>query len=400
VKITHANGTLTHLSYCSNIHPGETWSEVRNNLSSFVPGIRAAMNPNGEFGIGLRLSAAAVNDLAKPDALAGFSSFLADKKLYVFTLNGFPYGPFHGQRVKEDVYLPDWRDAERLRYTNQLADVFARFLPVGQTGSISTVPGAFKARVSSAGDIQAMAQNMVKHVAHLVALERSSGQSIKLALEPEPCCFLETIDESVAFFKDYLFSREAQAQLSKVLAVGSAEAESLLHKHLSLCLDLCHAAVEFEDYDYCVATLQQAGVSVGKLQITAGLRLDNVTPESAELFRPFDDQVYLHQVVERSSGSLKRYADLPDAFAGLDNSTAGREWRVHFHVPIFLDDLGDFSSTQFFVREALDKHAANPISEHLEVETYTWNVLPKQYRAQSIDAAIIRELQWVKDRLT
>jgi len=174
----------------------------------------------------------------------------------------------------------------------------------------------------------------------------------------------------------------------------------LLCKHLTVCLDLCHAAVEFESYDECIAKLRAAKIAIGKLQISAGLRFENVTSETIELLKPFDDNVYLHQVVQQQSDSLKRFTDLPEAFAALQTDGAEREWRVHFHVPIFLDDLGEFSSTQFFVREALDKHRNDPVSEHLEVETYTWNVLPEQYRAESMDEAIVRELQWVKERLS
>ena len=400
MKVSLANGAISHLSYCSNIHPGESWAEVRGNLARFMPQIRQALSPDDKFGIGLRLSADAVNDLAAPAALAEFKTFLADNKLYVFTINAFPYGPFHGARVKEDVYLPDWQDDERLRYTNQVADVFAEFLPAGQTGSISTVPGAFKARVSGEDDICSMARKMVQHIAHLVKLEQRVGKCIVLALEPEPCCFLETIEESVNFFSDHLFSSESQAQLASLLGLDQGDAETLLRKHLTLCLDLCHAAVEFESYDACVADLRAAGIGIGKVQISAGLRLENVTRDTIEILRPFEDNVYLHQVVEQHNGVLNRYTDLADAFAALKDDNATREWRVHFHVPVFLDDLGEFSSTQFFVREALEKQKIDPISNHLEVETYTWNVLPEQYRTQSMDAAIVRELQWVRDILT
>ncbi|MFK7859852.1 MAG: metabolite traffic protein EboE [Granulosicoccus sp.] len=400
MQIIHGNGAVSHLSYCSNIHPGESWAEVRQNLVQYLPDIRQAMNPDGEFGIGLRLSAAAVADLADQNALTEFKTFLDDNQLYVFTINGFPYGPFHGTRVKEDVYLPDWQDAERLRYTNQLADVFAEFLPAGQVGSVSTVPGAFWSSINGVDDIWSMTRHMVEHAAHLVELERNTGKRIVLALEPEPCCFLETIEQSVAFFRDFLFSSESQSQLAGLLGVSPSQADLLLHRHLTLCLDLCHAAVEFESYDACIADLRGAGIGIGKLQISAGLRLESVTRDTIDLLKPFEDNVYLHQVVENCGGSLNRFADLAEAFAALDDDNAEREWRVHFHVPIFLDDLGDFSSTQFFVREALDKHRTDPVSTHLEVETYTWNVLPAQYRQQSIDAAIVRELQWVSDRLS
>jgi len=247
MELTKTSGSLGHLSYCSNIHPGESWDEVKQNLESHIPAIKMALSPDAPFGIGLRLSAAAVEELSDTRKLAQFKLFLEQNNCYVFTINGFPYGPFHGTRVKEDVYLPDWKNSERVRYTNQLADTFATILPAGLTGSISTVPGAFKSSVKNESDIQLMAKHLIDHVAHLVKLEASSNQTIVLALEPEPCCFLETIDESVEFFTQYLFSDSAAAQLSVDVEADMDSCKALLRKHLTLCLDLCHAAVEFED---------------------------------------------------------------------------------------------------------------------------------------------------------
>lgn len=400
MRLQNNHGSNEHLTYCSNIHPGESWDEVLNNVDKHIPLVREAMKAEGDFGIGLRLSAAAVSELDTPAAIENFKNLLAKHNSYVFTINGFPYGPFHGTRVKEDVYLPDWKDPERLRYTNQIADVFARFLPENQTGSISTVPGAFKACVTGSDDIALMARHMVDHCAHLARLQRDQNICIVLALEPEPCCFLETIEESVNFFRDYLYGAASIKQLQQELDITAANAEQILHKHLTLCLDLCHAAVEFEDASTCLATLMDANITIGKLQISAGLRLNNVTPKSAELLRPFFDEVYLHQVVENHDGEINRYTDLPEAFKHLTDDNKPREWRVHFHVPVFLDDLGEFSSTQFFIRDALALHKKQPISEHLEVETYTWNVLPDAYKNQTIDEAIARELNWVRQQLS
>lgn len=405
MHLLRPDGTVQHLSYCSNIHPAESFKQVMNNLQEHLLPIQEALVKDEPFGIGLRLSAKAAQDLTQPSAMQAFKTFLQKNNCYVFTINGFPYGPFHGTRVKEEVYLPDWQDDERLRYTNQLADLFAQFLPKGLTGSISTVPGAFKASVNSNEDIRRMAAQMVNHVAHLVKLEQRTGASIVLALEPEPCCFLETIDESVAFFKDYLFSDDSVAFLTSILSISPTEATRLLKKHLTLCFDLCHAAVEFEDAQACIEKLQKAQVSVGKVQISAGLRLKDVGSNTIELLKPFDDNVYLHQVVERHNGKLNRFSDLPEAFAQIANnhnnqhSENNREWRVHFHVPIFLDALGSYSSTRFFITEFLALHRASPVTDHLEVETYTWNVLPDHCKTDNIDSAIIRELSWAREQL-
>lgn len=392
---------LAHLTYCSNIHPGETWAEVRANLERYVPSVRDRVAPGQPFGIGLRLSAQAAGDLSRVPVLEELRDFLARNQLYVFTVNGFPYGKFHGARVKEGVYLPDWRNDERLRYTNQLADLLAQLLPDGLEGSVSTVPGAFKPAVHDAADTQRMTDNFLRHVAHLVELKQRSGRSIALALEPEPCCYLETVDETVEFFNRHLFSPTAVARLGELTGLGRAAASTALREHVGVCLDLCHAAVEFEDPVGCVRQLQAADIRVPKMQISSGLRLAELSPRALEALQQFDDPVYLHQVVEAGPEGLVRYLDLPEALRALDGRVhGGREWRVHCHVPVFLDDLGAFSSTQAFIREVLQLHNREPISAHLEVETYTWNVLPERLRAGGMDSAIARELAWVREELS
>jgi sugar phosphate isomerase/epimerase len=389
-----------HLTYCSNIHPGETWAEVRANIERYFPAVRERVAPGKAFGIGLRLSARAARELNSGNALAEFREFLMRTNLYVFTINGFPYGPFHGTRVKEEVYLPDWRDEERLRYTDELAELLVKLLPDGVEGSISTVPGAFKPAMRDVADVEKIAGNMLRHVAKLVEIKHRSGRHIALAIEPEPHCYLETIAESVRFFRQQLFSDGAVRRLGELTGLEPQEAATALRDHIGLCLDLCHAAVEFEDAAGCIRELHNAGIRVTKLQITAGLRLPELTADAVSALKKFDDPVYLHQVVEEGPGGIRRYADLPEALATATGKADGREWRVHCHVPIFMEDLGAFSSTQSFVSEVLDIHRLRPVSAHLEVETYTWNVLPEHLRAGGMEQAIARELNWVKDALT
>jgi sugar phosphate isomerase/epimerase len=390
-----------HLTYCTNIHPGESWEEVRANLGRYLPAVKRIIAPDRELGVGLRLSAAAAQALQDPTAFGELRDFLRREGLYVFTINAFPYGPFHGRRVKEEVYLPDWRDEERLRYTDLVADLLVGLLPDDQAleGSISTVPGAFKSNATSRSAVERMADLMVRHAAHLARLQLEHGRTISLALEPEPCCFLETIEETVTFFEEHLFSRTAAARMSELTGLGRSTAEEALRRHLGVCYDLCHGAVEFEDADASLRRLTDAGIRIGKVQVTAGLRFPRVTREVADLLRPFDDAVYLHQVVERRARGLTRYVDLAQAFASLDAKTDEREWRIHFHVPVFLADLGAFGSTQDFVAAILNRHRARPISQHLEVETYTWDVLPEHYRTGGVVDAIVRELDWVVRQL-
>jgi sugar phosphate isomerase/epimerase len=390
-----------HLTYCSNIHPGETWNEVRANLGRYLPAVRDGVSPGRPFGIGLRLSAQAARELSAPAALTEFRDFLAANDFYVFTLNGFPYGRFHGVRVKEDAYLPDWRDDERLRYTNELADLLAQLLPDDPTlnGSVSTVPGAFKPLVKGDADIERMREHLLRHAAHLVRIRERTGKRLALALEPEPCCHLETVDETAAFFERWLFADAAVKRFSDMAGLAASAAADALRDHLGVCLDLCHAAVEFEDSRDCIRKLADAGIRIHKLQISAGLRLAQLSAPALQALKAYQDPVYLHQVVESGPKGLRRFADLPEAFATLNGPDGDREWRVHFHVPIFLDELGAFSSTQPFIREVLALHAAKPLSQHLEVETYTWDVLPERLRTDAIEQAIARELCWVRREL-
>jgi hypothetical protein len=391
-----------HLTYCTNIHPGVTWPELREVLEGPVPAVRAAVAPGRPFGLGLRIAADAAETLAAAEATEELRALLAGQDLYLFTLNGFPYGAFHGTRVKERVYQPDWRHEARLAYTDRLADLLVRLLPDDPSiqGSISTVPGTFRPLAAEPGAVARMTGLYVHHAAHLIEIERRTGRAIALAIEPEPACFLETTDEAVAYFTDHLFGREARRLLVEVTGIAPGEAEAALRRHLGLCLDLCHAAVEFESPADMVRLIRSAGIAVPKLQVTAGLHLPRVDRAALERLATFDDGVYLHQVVERGSGGLVRYTDLPEALAAArGRDLGGIEWRVHFHVPVFHADLEGFTTTRGFLEDVLALHRAAPLSAHLEVETYTFDVLPEAYRAAGPVEAIVRELAWVSDRL-
>ena len=391
----------SHLTYCTNIHPGETWKDIRGNLEHYLPLVKRRVCPEAPFGVGLRLSAAAAESLSEPPAREEFAGFLREHGLYVFTINGFPYGPFHGVPVKDAVYLPDWRDEARLAYTNRLADLLSVLLPAGggEPGSISTVPGAFKRNASNPEAIERIAELMVRHVSHLVKLERETGRCIVLAIEPEPCCLLETIEETVAFFRAHLHSVRAAERLATLSGLDREQARQALRRHVGVCLDLCHAAVEFEDAAQCMRSLSDEGIEIAKIQVTAGLRIPRVTSDAVERLRRLDEAVYLHQVVEREAGALRRYVDIGAACESKAWRSGECEWRVHFHVPVFLEELEGFSSTQAFVREALALHKERARSPHLELETYTWSVLPARVREVPIEEAIARELLWVRGEL-
>jgi len=389
----------THLSYCTNVHPGESLGEVEQALRSHVAQIGKGIQAS-PFGVGLRLSALAARQLDEPRQLRQFQDLLEELGLYVFTLNGFPYGAFHGQRVKEHVYDPDWRSLERVDYSNRLARLLAALLPSKTAGSISTVPLGFRPNLARHDEPRVVA-NLLQHVTQLHRLREQIGCTITLGLEPEPHCYLETLHEAVDFLERGPFSAAGVQELSRLTGQSAAQAADTLRRHLGVCLDACHMTVEFEDPAETVKLLEDRGICVSKLQISAGLRCnlsgdrEQDTQVLSEL-RSFSEDVYLHQVVERKGSQLARYLDLPDAFQAYDEAAdrQPREWRIHFHVPVFLETLGRFSSTRRELQQLLALQRATPFTSHLEVETYTWDVLPRANRPQNLAQAIIHELEW------
>jgi hypothetical protein len=398
MKLNQLSGNV-HLTYCTNIHAGQSWQDIRASLDEYVPAIKSAVAQSQPMGIGLRLSGEAAAVARQPEALASFRDQLSVLGAYVFTINAFPFGPFHGVRVKEDVYLPDWRDRERVAFTANSAAVLAGILPDGIDGSISTVPGAFKPNGRSSEAVAAMARNLMMAVADLVDLKRRTGKHIALALEPEPCCFLETTDESIAFFEGALLKPETLDILGGITGVGRSEAEILLRRHLGICYDVCHGSVEYEDTVAALDRLLAAGIAIPKIQLSTAMRIPAMTKDLINAVMRYNDGVYLHQSIVRSGENLSRHIDLPDAVTAFGEGQADGEWRIHCHVPVFLADLGEISSTRSDLVATLAALRQRTRSSHLEVETYTWDVLPDNVRTGSKSADIAREIAFCRQEL-
>lgn len=388
-----------HLTYCTNIHAGETWPEIEAALARYLPAVKSRISPDRPMGVGLRLSARAARELADPESLSRFKRFLADGSFYVFTVNAFPYGSFHGERVKERVYEPDWRTPERLAFTNLVADLLAEIAPDGMEASISTVPGAFKVNVASERDVEAMTDAYVRAATHLHGIALRAGKVIVLAIEPEPACFLETTEEAVRFLTEHVFASRARALFADLTGVPAGDAERNLRRHIGLCFDVCHSAVAFEETSSTLESVRAAGISIAKLQLSSALRAMGDGRDFERIFGKFDDGIYLHQAVELRNGTLTRHSDLPEAFATARRGDAGGEWRVHCHVPVFLETFETLGSTQQNLREALALCRSREVSPHLEVETYTWGVLPDELKSSALADDIVRELQWVRTEL-
>jgi len=388
-----------HLTYCLNIHPGESLASIVAAIRDCSLAVKSEVARHRPFGLGLRLGAQAARELENDEARRRFKTFLADHDLYVFTVNAFPYGAFHGSRVKENVYAPDWRTPERLEYTQMVAAILADLLPAQETcGSVSTVPGSFKPWIASPPSNDAIVDNLARCVAYLVHLEQRTGKTIHLGLEPEPGCYLERVDEVTAFFENRLRPR-ARRLLAGYLEGDEEEAEARLRDHLGVCMDTCHVAVQFEELAGALERLQAAGVRLSKIQLSAAVDVP-VKTENLEALSDFDEPVYLHQVrAQKRDGNIAGWNDLPEALPALRKANDYERARVHFHVPLFWTGSGGLGSTADALTPGFWNAARDSGCEHFEIETYTFGVLPEQIRPERLPASIAREFAWVLERL-
>jgi hypothetical protein len=391
---------LGHLTYSTLVHPGDTWEDMWTSLTTYVPKVKARVCPNDPFGVSLRLSASSANTLVNSRSERDkLKKFLADNDMYLYTVNAFPYGPFKNQVVKEQVYEPDWRSEERTQYTTNVADVLADVVPATISPSIQSAPLGFKPRVTGSDVVASFTQHVLRVAAHLVGLEARTGRTVTLALEPEPYCFLETTDETIDYFTNHLYSGTAAQTLAKLAGIPISEAHIALRRHVGVVFDICHQAVEYENITESLQKLVNAGIPIFKLQEAAAMRIPNVTQKIVDALTRYAKTIYLTQTVEKKDGKLTRFLNLEDAFKAWQSNPGPREWRTHFHVPVFLDDLGEFGTTRFAIEEALKFHKANPLSRQLEIETYTWDVLPERLKTGDIVDYVCRELEWVRSAL-
>jgi hypothetical protein len=388
----------THLTYCLNVHPGESWAENLPAIQTHTLAIRDRVSPGKPFGLGLRLSHQAATTLSHPDTLATFKRFMHEQNLYAFTINGFPYGAFHTKPVKTAVYQPDWSTRERLDYTTTLAHILAELLPEGTEGSISTLPLGYK--FSPGSDVAGspsgeMVIQLAECARSLHNIHQKTGKVVHIGLEPEPDCLLETTQEVIRFFESQLFPQAVPHLVSR-LSCDRAEAEAILRRHIGVCFDTCHLAIQFENLSESLCSLVRHGLRISKIQLSAALEVIPTTAARTRLIA-FLDPVYLHQV---KSLYLERYADLDKALASpVTPDDPSSLWRIHFHVPLYFEGDALLRSTA----KAMDAKFRDQLShlpvQHLEIETYTFHVLPAALQAGGVVSSTVREYEWVRDQL-
>lgn len=384
-----------HLTYCLNIHPGETWDENVAAIRQYAFKVRDLISPRQPFGLGLRISRKAVEVLAGAERLQELRKLLADSGMYAFTINGFPYGAFHGTVVKADVYRPDWRQSERLDYTCRLGEVLAAVLPEGMTGSISTLPVSYREWMKGEGDWQAAIENLAACASVLHDLRDTTGSEIHIGLEPEPDCVLETTADVVEFFERRLLPGGVR-WLKDRKGFSVADAEAVLRRHIGICFDTCHLSVQFEKLEQSLAGLVSKGIRISKIQISAALQT-KIGLDSARRLGAFVDPVYLHQVkCLDASGRKISHPDMTREFlAGWTDADSRGECRIHFHVPLYVSGYDGIASTAGDITPSFFRAAVKAGVQHFEIETYTFNVLPPALRQQAVEQSIAGEYSWV-----
>ena len=376
-----------HLAYCTNVHRGNSWQETFDSLENYVMKVREGVAPEERFAIGLRLGADAARELADPRELYEFRKWLDQKNAYVFTINGFPYGNFHGSRVKEEVYQPDWTTNERMDYTLLLFSILEKLLEPGEEGSVSTLPGSFKEFLPNQEIPDILLQKVDACALEIEKLADSKNLDLHLGMEPEPLGLFETTPETVSFF-------------DKLLDKGTDE--EIIRKRIGVNYDCCHLAIEFEDAHEGLDSLVKNGIRLSKLHLSSAL---SAKPTENNLLRlkDFIEPVYLHQVTLGKDGQcIRRIKDLDTA---LEMQMAGNlpeadEWRIHFHVPLHASPGGDMGDTRLHVIDTLFWLSKNPNAcRHLEMETYTWEVLPEKLQAGTVVEQVGKEYQWTLEQM-
>ena len=375
-----------HLAYCTNIHPAESWEETRAVLGRDVLAVRDRLRQGGwlgasePFAIGLRLSARAARELLDaPDGLDRFRDWLAGTGTYVFTINGFPYGDFHGTRVKERVFQPDWTTARRVDYTRDLFRIIAAIARPDAGGSVSTLPGSHK---SFGADEAVIRENLSEFSGFIEDLSQSSGIDLHLGMEPEPFGHFENTAETLGFFERLH---------------GEAAAPDVVARRIGVNYDSCHFALQYEDAAASLDALHRAGVRLSKIHLSSALAFHPHDVRAVATVRQFDEPVYFHQtLLRRNNGEILRFTDLPEFLEHTGAIPAdAAEARVHFHIPLDAEPDAPLRSTRNHALDTLAWCRAHPHAcHHFEIETYTWAVLPPAMR-RPVDQQIAAEFAWV-----
>jgi hypothetical protein len=373
------------LSYCTNIHPAESWSDTYQSLKDHLPQIKSKVSPNQDFGLGLRLSNQAVNELLLNDTYKEFDQWLEENSVKIMSVNGFPFGEFHQYKVKENVHSPDWFTEERRIYTYHIVKLLSLMKNTLNEVGISVSPLGYRHKYEGSQKeilLEKSAYAFKELAIICESIEQQTGKYIHIDIEPEPDAVLENAAEIVSFFSNYLSKEQTFASL---------------RRYITVCLDVCHFAVSFDDIAASIRLFKANNIKIGKVQLSSAIKLvkNEENRYDLKLLDDFIDSIYLHQVVmHRRNGDLIKLRDIVE-YKYLNSAVLNQitEIRSHIHVPLFTDSYKNFLFTQEQVINILSMFDDIDCS-HWEVETYTWHLLPKELKLPLVES-IVRELEWV-----
>jgi len=390
------------IGYCTNVHPGVSLEQIKQNLERESLEVKRQVCPDSPMGMGLWLSSTATEELMDRDERIRFRDWLQQRQLVPYTVNAFPAGDFHQPVVKRDVYLPTWADEARLDYTCRVATILTDLLPSGSLGTISTLPLGWPTtnsqRLSSSDSepfLRTCAENLRKAAMAFAELKEKHDVHLRLCIEPEPGCTLDSADDVIHFFERFLFQADQ-----------STNELSLTQRHLGVCHDVCHSAVMFEPQSVALDRYAQANIAVGKVQVSSAVEVNfdsmdvPTSTQAVSQLAAFAEPKYLHQTSIQNDGSTIFFEDLPLALDSIGSETPAGTWRVHFHVPIHEASFGLIGSTQSQILECVQWFKNSPQPDcHFEVETYAWNVLPESLQPERLADGIAAEMKWFAGRL-
>ena len=377
------------VGYCTNVHSGSNLQEVQANLEKYSLEIKQQVSPNDPMPIGLWLCDEACTQALATNDAASFKDWLNERELIPYTFNAFPFHDFHQPVVKHNVYLPTWAERSRLDYTLAIARLQSELLGPDTFGTVSTLPLGWPTN-HGPDFFNSCAEHLIECANELSKIRQATGCHLFVCIEPEPGCHFDSSKKLADFFEQYLLK-------------GDQLSNDTVRQHLGVCHDVCHSAVMFEPQSLAIKTYHDAGIHVGKVQVSAAIEADFDEGESSDheqllnALEQFAEERYLHQTCIRSTPAAapKLREDLAPALESLRESPTGKT-RVHFHVPVYLDQIGPLKTTNVEITECLQSLSENELPTHIEVETYAWNVLPDAYRAESLAAGITDELKFVR----
>lgn len=365
------------LSYCTNVHPAEDLEGVIRQLRDYAGPIRRTAGL-AVLGVGLWLPAGLARQLVgSAEDRAALRDVLEAEGLQLHTINAFPYGGFHNEVVKLDVYKPTWAERGRLEYTLDCAEVLAAFLPEDTAGSISTLPLAWREPWTQ-NDDDAATSAFAELSSRLRELRGRTGKTVRIAVEPEPGCVLDTVTDVVGW-------------------LGARIERGIDPEFVGLCVDTCHLAVSFADPAGAVNEIEAAGLRIVKVQASAALHVtDPADPAARAALAAFVEPRYLHQVRESQPAGIVAADDLAEALTDLPGESP---WRVHFHIPLHHVPSAPLETTVDVLRRTVAEVGRLPYAPevHLDIETYTWSVLPGA--SVGITEGIAAEIAWAQSNL-